>query len=102
MPRHDDYHFMPLDGIIVRPLTSFDGMETAALKCLNECRLLVPAVDDEHCASLHWFSPRFPQPFNWQRLCQTAALNADRAYEREGTEEPASGGEFRHRLRPRR
>jgi hypothetical protein len=32
-------------------------METAALKCLNEWRLLVPAVDDEHCASLHLFSP---------------------------------------------
>ena len=57
MPQHDDYHFMPLDGIILRPLTSFDGMETAALKCLNEWRLLVPAVDDEHCASLHLFSP---------------------------------------------
>jgi hypothetical protein len=75
MPQHDDYHFMPLDDIILRPLTSFDGMEPAALKCLNECRLLVSAVDDERCASLHLFSPRFPQPFNWQRLCQTAALN---------------------------
>jgi hypothetical protein len=59
MPQHDDYHFMPLDDIILRPLTSFDGMEPAALKCLNECRLLVSAVDDERCASLHLFSPRF-------------------------------------------